>query len=83
MHGSTFETASSTHHQEMTMKRLALAVAVFAIAACSRGETPATDTTTPALAPAPMPVDSTAIKDSIRMDSVRKADSAKAATKTP
>ncbi|MGH7677302.1 MAG: hypothetical protein ACRENU_02470 [Gemmatimonadaceae bacterium] len=61
------------------MKRLALVVAIFAVAACSKNETPATDTTTPALAPAPMPVDSMAIKDSIRADSMRKADSAKAA----
>ena len=62
------------------MKRLALVVSIFAVVACSKSETPATDTTTPALAPAPMPVDSTAIKDSIRIaDSIRMADSMKAA----
>jgi uncharacterized lipoprotein YmbA len=71
------------------MKRLALVVAAFAAAACSKAETPATDTTTPAMAPAPMAIDSTAIKDSIRRaDSVRMADSMKAAktkgkTKSP
>ena len=63
------------------MKRIALVAAIFAVAACSKTETPATDTTTPAMAPAPT-LDSAARADSIRADSVRKADSAKAATKT-
>lgn len=63
------------------MKRIALVAAIFAVAACSGGETPATDTTTPAMAPAPAS-DSMRIADSIRADSIR-ADSVKAATKTP
>ena len=62
------------------MKRLALVVAGCAAVACSKAETPATDTTTPAMAPAPVAIDSTAIKDSIRRaDSIRIADSTKAA----
>ena len=64
------------------MKRLALVTAIFAISACSKTETPATDTASPALAPAPVTptvTDSTAIRDSIRLDSTRRADSAKAA----
>ena len=64
------------------MKRIALVAAIFAVAACSKAETPATDTTTPAMAPAPA-MDSAAMADSVKMDSTRKADSAKAATKTP
>jgi len=62
------------------MKRIALVAAIFAVAACSSGETPANDTTTPAMAPAPTS-DSMRLADSIRADSMR-ADSAKAATKT-
>ena len=58
------------------MKRIALVAAIFAVAACSRTETPATDTTTPAMAPAPA-------ADSVNADSIRAADSVKAATKTP
>lgn len=65
------------------MKRIALVAAIFAVAACAKTETPAADTTTPAMAPAPTMTDSAMRADSIRMDSVRKADSAKAATKTP
>jgi hypothetical protein len=65
------------------MKRIALVAAIFAIAACSKTDTPATDTTTPAMAPAPTATDSAAKADSMRMDSTRKADSVKAATKTP
>jgi hypothetical protein len=70
------------------MKRLALVTAIFAIAACSKTETPATDTAAPALAPAPVTptADSAAMADSIRMDSTRRADSVKAAgtkAKTP
>ena len=64
------------------MKRIALVVAILAVTACSKAETPATDTTTPAMAPAPA-LDSAARADSVRMDSTRRADSAKAATKTP
>lgn len=65
------------------MKRIALVAAIFAVAACSNTEsTPATDTTTPAMAPAPAMTDSAMRADSMRADSLR-ADSAKAATKTP
>jgi uncharacterized lipoprotein YajG len=70
------------------MKRIALVAAIFAIAACSKPDTAATDTTSPALAPAPAAptLDSAAMADSIRMDSTRRADSVKAAgtkAKTP
>jgi hypothetical protein len=79
----------SQQQQENPMKRLALITAVFAIAACAKTETPATDTAAPALAPAPVTpntMDSAAMADSIRMDSTRRADSIKAAgtkAKTP
>ena len=68
------------------MKRLALVTAIFAIAACSKTETPATDTAAPALAPAPVTptaMDSAAMADSIRMDSTRRADSVKTAVSAP
>ena len=61
------------------MKRIALVAAIFAAAACGTAETPATDTTTPAMAPVP------ASDTGMKMDSM-KADSARAdtgATKTP
>jgi hypothetical protein len=68
------------------MKRLALGAAIVLVAACSKTDTPATDTTTPGLTPAPVAVDSVAIRDSIRRadsmriaDSTRMADSIKAA----
>ena len=60
------------------MKRIALVAAIFAVAACSTGETPATDTTTPAMAPAPA-ADSMTVMDTTKADSLR-TDSAKAAT---
>jgi len=63
------------------MKRLALVAAIFAVAACSKGEEmPATDTTTPAMAPAPA-ADTGMKMDSMKMDSM-KMDTTKA-TKTP
>lgn len=72
------------------MKRLAFVAAVVALAACSKSETAKTDTTTPAMAPAPAPAatatDTSHAKmmaDSAHADSVRKADSAAKATKTP
>jgi hypothetical protein len=37
------------------MKRLALVAAMFAVAACSKAENAAKDTSTPAMAPAPAP----------------------------
>lgn len=67
------------------MKRLALVAVLATVAACSKAETPATDTSTPAMAPAPMAMDSVARADSmrradsVRADSVRRADSMKAA----
>lgn len=65
------------------MKRIALVAAIFAVTACSKAETPATDTTTPAMAPAPA---DTGMKmmDSMRVaDSIRVADSLKAKGKAP
>jgi type IV pilus biogenesis protein CpaD/CtpE len=69
------------------MKRLALVVAVLVgVAACAKTEEMPVDTT-PAMAPAPMPMDSmhlmdsTKMADSIRADSIRKDSIAKAATK--
>lgn len=60
------------------MKRFALVAATLAVTACSKSEnTPANDTTTPAMAPAPA---DTGMKmmDSMRMaDSIRMADSMK------
>jgi hypothetical protein len=77
---STFVTASDTTIIGESMKRLALVAGVVAAAACAKNETPATDTTTPAMAPAPMAVDSVALRDSIRRaDSMRIADSTRAA----
>ena len=65
------------------MKRLVLAAAVLAIAACKTEEKAAdtvkTDTAAPAMAPAP--IDSAARRDSIVKDSIAK-DSAAKATKT-
>lgn len=66
------------------MKRFALVAAILAVTACAKAEdTPATDTTTPAMAPAPA---DTAMRmmDSMRVaDSIRTADSIKtAASKT-
>lgn len=70
------------------MKRLAFVAAVVALAACSKSETAKTDTTTPAMAPAPAATatDTSHAKmmaDSAHADSIRKADSAAKATKTP
>ena len=71
------------------MKRLALVAAVIAVAACSKADDAAMDTTTPAAAPAMSDsmrmADSMRLADSVRMaDSVRVADSvAKAKGKTP
>ena len=62
------------------MKRLALVAAVIAVAACSKADNAATDTTPPAAAPAPAMSDSMKMADSIRMaDSVKKADSIRVA----
>ena len=54
------------------MKRLAFVLAVLAVAACSKTETPKADTTPPAMAPTPAPAmaDSAAMK---MADSVAKA----------
>jgi hypothetical protein len=73
----------------MLMKRIALIAAVFAVAACTDTETIPIDST-PAMAPAPMPMDSAhnmmmmdsaRIADSIRADSIRRADSIATARK--
>lgn len=62
------------------MKGLALVAMMVAVGACSKADTPATDTTMPAMAPAPMAMDSVAHADSMRRaDSMRVADSTKAA----
>ncbi len=65
------------------MKRIALVVAVLALAACTKKDEAPVDTGA-AMAPAPAAmdtgmkmVDSAAIKDSIAKDSAMKADSAK------
>jgi hypothetical protein len=59
------------------MKRLALVAAIFAVTACAKGEeTPATDTTTPAMAPAPL-TDSQKMADSMKMDSMKMDTTAK------
>ena len=61
------------------MKRLALAVAVFALAACAPADDAAMDTTTPAMASdTGMMADST-MMDSTMMDSTKMMDT----TKTP
>lgn len=54
------------------MKRLALVAAVFVLAACTSKEAPATDTASPALAPAPTaaPADT-----GMKMDSTHTMDS--------
>lgn len=65
------------------MKRIALVVAVLALAACTKKDEAPVDTSA-AMAPAPaaavdttMKMDSTAMKDSMAKDSAAKADSAK------
>jgi hypothetical protein len=65
------------------MKRIALVVAVLALAACTKKDEAPVDTSA-AMAPAPAAmdtgmkmVDSAAMKDSIAKDSAMKADSAK------
>ncbi|HZK77904.1 MAG TPA: hypothetical protein VFC35_03275 [Gemmatimonadaceae bacterium] len=66
------------------MKRIALVVAVLALAACTKKDEAPVDTGA-AMAPAPAAVvdttmkmmDSTAMKDSMMKDSIAKADSAK------
>jgi uncharacterized lipoprotein YajG len=61
------------------MKRLALVAAVIAVAACSKADNAAMDSTPPAAAP-PAMSDSMRMADSIRMaDSVRRADSVRVA----
>jgi hypothetical protein len=61
------------------MKRLALVAAVIAVAACSKADNAATDTSAPAMAP-PAMSDSMRMADSARMaDSVKKADSVRVA----
>ena len=55
------------------MKRLALVAAIFAVTACSKGEeTPATDTTTPAMAPAPASDTGMKMDTSMKMDTTKK-----------
>jgi PBP1b-binding outer membrane lipoprotein LpoB len=61
------------------MKRLALAAAVVALAACStKSETPAADTAAPAMTPAPAAgmTDSSAMKGGMMDSSAMKMDSA-------
>jgi hypothetical protein len=70
------------------MKRIALVVAVLALAACTKKDEAPVDTGA-AMAPAPAAAvdtgmkmaDTTAAKDSMAKDSAMKADSAKAAKK--
>ena len=57
------------------MKRLALVAAVIAVAACTKADNAAVDSTPPAMAP-PAMSDSMKMADSMRMaDSMKKADS--------
>jgi len=70
------------------MKRIALVVAILALAACTKKDEAPVDTGAAAMAPAPAATDtgmkmtdSTAVKDSLMKDSVAKADSAKAMKK--
>lgn len=67
------------------MKRLAFVAAVLAITACSKTDTAKTDTTPPAMAPAPEAApamtDSSHKMDSTMTDTTHKADSA--GKKTP
>jgi len=60
------------------MKRLAFVAAMIAIPACSKSDSAAKDTTTPAMAPAPAPA--AAVDTGMKMmDTTKKADSAKGA----
>ena len=54
------------------MKRIALAAAIFAVAACSKADNTPVDTTTPAMAPAPSAMDT-----GMKMDTAHKMDSTK------
>ena len=56
------------------MKRLALVAVVLVLAACTAKKDDAAiiDTSAPAMAPAPMAMDSTMIKDSLVRDSIAK-----------
>ncbi|HTE47187.1 MAG TPA: hypothetical protein VK636_18200 [Gemmatimonadaceae bacterium] len=65
------------------MKRLAFVAAVLAITACSKSDSAAKDTTTPAMAPAPAPAAAMDTGMKMMSDSAKKADSIKAATKKP
>ena len=69
------------------MKRLAFVAAIFAVAACSKSDSAAKDTTPPAMSPAPAPAAATdtgmKMDTTHMMDSTAKADSAKAAAKKP
>ena len=65
------------------MKRIALAFAVVALAACATEDnTPAVDTATPAMAPAPAA--DTMMRDSAQLDSIRRDSIARdSATRRP
>jgi len=62
------------------MNRLALVAAVLVLAACTakKDDAATVDTSAPAMAPAPMAMDSAMIRDSIVRDSIRKDSIAKA-----
>jgi hypothetical protein len=59
------------------MKRLALVVAFFAAAACSRADETAADTTLPAMAPAPA---TTPMDTGMKMDTTKAGATTKAKT---
>jgi len=65
------------------MKRLALVAVVLVLAACTakKDDAATIDTSAPAMAPAPMGMDSTMMRDSIVRDSVRRDSIAKATKK--
>jgi hypothetical protein len=70
------------------MKRLAFVAAVLAVSACSKSESAAKDTTTPAMAPAPAPAAATdtgmKMADTThKMDTAMKADTTKKGAKKP
>src|SRR5438552_925245 len=59
------------------MKRLALVAAVLAVAACSKSDEAKTDTTPPAMAPAPAAATADTGMKTMMSDSAHKADSIK------
>ena len=83
VHGPAFNHVGPLSMEISTMKRIALVVAVLALAACTKKDEAPVDTGA-AMAPAPAAMDtgmkmmdSTMMKDSMMKDSMMKADSGK------